>query len=65
MVDGIKRLEAAEGFELGQGEGDFGFVVGISEVRGISAMKFTRNVLVLHLKVGEMLQKGVSVTYRM
>jgi len=47
--NGIGRLEVAEGFEAGQGEGDFGFVVGISEVRGISAMEFTRNVLVLYL----------------
>lgn len=39
-VDGGEGLPAGEDFEFGEGEGDFGFVVGVSEVVGVAVVEF-------------------------
>jgi hypothetical protein len=39
--DVFQGLEADKGFEVGECEGDFGFVVGVREVGGIPGMEFS------------------------
>lgn len=38
--DGGEGLPAGEDFKFGEGEGDFGFVVGVGEVSGVAVVEF-------------------------